>query len=232
MNEQQKLKETLSALLDNEAGKVDQLELRRLVRALEDNPELLATYQRYTLVSATLKGATKSAGAEHRATDFLSGVRAALEQEEMETAEPAVATAAAVNYRWLKPAGRVAIAASVAVLVVLAVQGLAPLPDTKSTATATASASIDPAFTNAAPGTSHRLLNPPVLTVSAGDAQPLLQDPITLAAPTGCALDVVRAGDHNLVWQKPLPEGYVLCKQNDTASACESVSAAVGCYLK
>lgn len=58
------LKETLSALLDHEAGKVDALELRRLARALEQDPELLLSYQRYTLASAAMRGETFSPGAD------------------------------------------------------------------------------------------------------------------------------------------------------------------------
>ena len=39
-------KETLSALLDNEA---DDLELRRLLKSIDSNPELAETWERYCL---------------------------------------------------------------------------------------------------------------------------------------------------------------------------------------
>ncbi|GIT22678.1 MAG: hypothetical protein CM1200mP40_23600 [Gammaproteobacteria bacterium] len=48
-------KESLSALLDNEA---DDLELRRLLKSYESDPEIRETWERYSLAQALLHGET------------------------------------------------------------------------------------------------------------------------------------------------------------------------------
>jgi len=227
MSDHQKLKETLSALFDNEAGKVDQLELRRLVRSLEDNPDLIETYQRYTLTRAVLNRDLIYSSSNH----LLADVRAALEEEEMDAVEPQpVATgvsggnnATPQKMPWLGAIGRIAIAASVAIVAVYLVQVQPAV---------TVGNSAESIATNTVTERSNRILNPRVLTVSAGDDHPYPQvreDSARL--PTGCVISALRADSSNLVWKKELPAGYVLCKQNAPAGSCESVSSKIGCYL-
>ncbi len=241
MNEKEKLKETLSALFDNEAGKVDQLELRRLVRSLDENPDLIETYQRYTVARAVLRGESSSASFPH----LLTNVRAALEQESMDEVTPAIADnlsrRSTLNKNWLKVTGRVAIAASVAVLAVYVVQNQLPAPD-KVNAVAVQQVEVvkpnevvRPAVSSVAElpvERNNRLLNPDVMTVSAGDRQAYDQ-PVDNRANvlTGCTISTLRADRSALVWEKDLPAGYVLCKQSDKTGQCESVAAKIGCYL-
>lgn len=233
MNEKEKLKETLSALFDNEAGKVDQLELRRLVRSLDDNPDLIETYQRYVLMRATLKGEPLPIVA----SALLDNIRVAVDQETME--EPAAALTGNKNSHvvgksnpgWLKSLGRVAIAASVAVVAVYVI-------DHQSVSMTNTVAMQMPAV-NATPNTveisaerNNRLLNPEVMTVSAGDRRPF-EKPVenTSKASSGCALSSPRADNSDLVWEKELPSGYVLCKQGLQSGQCESMTSKIGCYL-
>jgi len=237
MNEKDKLKETLSALLDNEAGKVDQLELRRLVRSLEDYPDLVETYQRYTLARVTINGETVPTTSRL----LFSNVRAAIDQEEMDEVLPASSAASATwrqqfslsGRNGLKALGRVAIAASVAVVAVLVVEHQTPTTVHVMTAQTTAAPSNTTAHVVELPAEhNNRLFDPNVMTVSAGDHQPF-ERPVDNSknAITGCVISTLRADSSTLVWEKELPAGYVLCKQNDQSKSCESVASKIGCYL-
>jgi len=241
MNEKEKLKETLSALFDNEAGKQDQLELRRLVRSLDDNPELIETYQRYMLTHATQKGEPLPILSQ----GLLNNVRAALEQETMEEVLPDISVTinknntSGLSLRWLKSLGRVAVAASVAVMAVYVVehQVLSPSASIARNA-ATQMPAPDMVSNTVASGTAevnehnNRLLNPDVMTVSAGDRQPFDRpvDSATKSSP-GCTIGALRSDNSERVWEKELPAGYVLCKQKDQSKQCESVTSKIGCYL-
>ncbi|HWK53483.1 MAG TPA: sigma-E factor negative regulatory protein [Hyphomicrobiales bacterium] len=103
--------ESLSALMDHEAG---ELEIRRLVRKLPEHPELLHTWQRYQLARAVLH-----ADAHVRPTvNLLGGIHAELEQDSVPTRE---------QHRFgrlLRVAGQGAIAASVAAFVLVGVGSL------------------------------------------------------------------------------------------------------------
>jgi negative regulator of sigma E activity len=237
MNEKDKLKETLSALLDNEAGKVDQLELRRLVRSLEDYPDLVETYQRYTLARVTINGETVPTTSRL----LFSNVRAAIDQEEMDEVLPAPFVTSATwrqqlslsGRNGLKALGRVAIAASVAVVAVLVVEHQTPTAAPVMTAQTTVATSNNAAHVAELPlEHNNRLFDPNVMTVSAGDRQPFEQ-PVdhTKNAATGCVISALRADNSTLVWERELPAGYVLCKQSDHGKSCESVAAKIGCYL-
>jgi len=222
MSDHQKLKETLSALLDNEAGKLDQLELRRLVRSLDENPELVETYQRYLLARTSLKGEPLPANS------LLVNVRSALEQEEMEEViySPSAITGKDDSKRnWLKAVGRFAIAASVAVIAITVVQ-LRSVNAVKRV-----DITIQPEQVSSEVATTHsnRVLNPEVMTVSAGDRQAFEQT--RQNQTSGCVLSQPRADKSNLIWEKELPEGYVFCKQNGQTRQCEAISTKIGCYL-
>ena len=118
------LAESLSALMDNEAS---ELELQRLLKTLEADSELKSTWSRYQIGSAGLKGKLPVMAP----TDFAARVSAAIDLEEAH-AQPVI-DVAKFNHqaiksdvvslpRWWQQIGRVAIAASVAGVVVLGVQ--------------------------------------------------------------------------------------------------------------
>lgn len=120
------LAESLSALMDNEAS---ELELQRLLKALESEPELKSTWSRYQIASAGVKGDIPVLAS----SDFASRVSAAIEAEETYSAPVTHQVAAnrtsapasnvvAMPLRWWQQAGRVAVAASVAGAVILGVQ--------------------------------------------------------------------------------------------------------------
>lgn len=120
------LAESLSALMDNQ---VSELELQRLLKALDADAELRSTWSRYQIASAGLKGDIPVLAS----SDFASRVSAAIEAEETYSA-PAISkdvseqtyvagsNVVAMPLRWWQQAGRVAVAASVAGAVILGVQ--------------------------------------------------------------------------------------------------------------
>lgn len=105
------LAESLSALMDGEAG---ELELRRVLRALDDDgSELMARWRRYHLVQASLHDQTPSVR-----TDLLGGIHARLQNE------APVSSHSALIRQARKLAGRLgqgAIAAGVAAAVLFGV---------------------------------------------------------------------------------------------------------------
>lgn len=105
------LAESLSALMDGEAG---ELELRRVLRALDDDDsELMARWRRYHLVQASLHDQTPSVR-----TDLLGGIHARLQNE------APVSSHSALIRQARKLAGRLgqgAIAAGVAAAVLFGV---------------------------------------------------------------------------------------------------------------
>lgn len=108
MNE--KLRESVSALIDGEA---DELELRRLL-ASDDSESVRTAWRDYHLQRDSLTGA----GMAFAHIDISQRVQAALADE----AIPAVATAA----RWWRPLASVAVAASVAAIVVVGARSFGP----------------------------------------------------------------------------------------------------------
>ncbi|MEX2468931.1 MAG: RseA family anti-sigma factor [Pseudohongiellaceae bacterium] len=119
-NAKNALRETLSALLDNEA---DDLELRRLLRTLDDLPaaervDLEASWSRYHLAQSVLHdtGVPVSANLQQR-------IQAQLADEPVHGGDRGPRA-------WQQQLARLAVAASVAVIVVLGVQsGLQPHSD-------------------------------------------------------------------------------------------------------
>jgi len=108
MSEQ--LRESLSAMLDDEAN---ELELQRLLRAMEDDAGLRATWQRYHLV--------RSAITDHESThlhlDISGRVREAIDNGSGMPAQ-------SLPQRLLRPVASLAVAASVAAAVVIGGQQL------------------------------------------------------------------------------------------------------------
>lgn len=110
MNE--RINESLSALMDGEA---DELEVRRLLNQLEQDDELRATWHRYQLLGAVMRG-------EPVATvDLSRGIRQALDGEPMDELGSAAPLAAGASPRWRWLASG-AVAASVMLAVLLGVQ--------------------------------------------------------------------------------------------------------------
>ncbi|MFT7288611.1 MAG: sigma-E factor negative regulatory protein RseA [Halieaceae bacterium] len=101
--------ETLSAMVDGEA---QDLELRRLLRDVDGQPELRDRWYRHHLVRSAMLGDVVV-----HAPGFAESVRAAID------AEPALEQEAGAN--WRRAVGSFAVAASVAVVVVLGGQQLA-----------------------------------------------------------------------------------------------------------
>jgi sigma-E factor negative regulatory protein RseA len=103
------ISETISALLDNEA---DNLELRRFLKSCEQDPTLLETWERYSLVQAALHESAKP-------------VNESLSQriaEQIELQAPLSAILAPIQSSWKDGLTKMAIAASVAAVFLVAVQ--------------------------------------------------------------------------------------------------------------
>jgi sigma-E factor negative regulatory protein RseA len=122
------LEESLSALMDNEAS---ELELQRLLKALDTDPELKTTWSRYQIASVGLKGKLPAMAS----SDFAARVSAAIDAEDIysksiDTNHPSVSLdtksgagdVVALPSRWWQQAGRVAVAASVAGALIVGVQ--------------------------------------------------------------------------------------------------------------
>lgn len=104
-------KESLSALLDNEA---DELEIRRVLKSCEQNPALLETWERFSLVQALLH--------EYATPVSSSLAQAVAAQVEEETLHTAVSPSSSAAASWQQNFAKLAIAASVALVFVLGVQ--------------------------------------------------------------------------------------------------------------
>ncbi len=102
-------KESLSALLDNEA---DELELRRILKSCEQDPELLTTWERYNLVQSLLHESAIPVN-----PDLSKRIAAQLQSESL----PVVPLSNRFS-EWQKNLTKVAIAASVALVFVVVVQ--------------------------------------------------------------------------------------------------------------
>lgn len=214
------LNETLSALVDNEAGKTDVLELRRLVRAMENDPGLAERYQRFSVGSAVMRGEAITVP-----TDFLSRV-----QKGIDAGSGGTQTDNDVNKTerrpWLKVAGQFAVAASVAIVAIGYVQ-TNRLPGTSAvteTAVLTETKKLGDNMDN-------RLLNPRVLTVGAGNgftrAYPSSDRSVNPAAD--CVVIEQELPANSGLHQLQLPEGYVLCRMDESRQRCHAVSSALAC---
>lgn len=120
------LAESLSALMDNQAS---ELEIQRLLKALDADPELKTTWSRYQIASAGLKGDLPVMAS----SGFAARVSAAIDAEETYSLQSSptsqsvanqapVGNVIAMPMRWWQQAGRVAVAASVAGALIVGVQ--------------------------------------------------------------------------------------------------------------
>ena len=103
------INETISALLDNEA---DSMELRRFLKSCEQDPTLLETWERYSLVQAALHESAKPVNAS-----LSQGI-----SEQIELQVPLSVKLAPVQPYWKDGFTKMAIAASVAAVFLVAVQ--------------------------------------------------------------------------------------------------------------
>jgi sigma-E factor negative regulatory protein RseA len=106
------LLESLSAVMDNEA---DELEVRRILAATSEDPELRATWSRYAMARAVIRNEPIMPK-----LDIASAVSAALANEEAPVTTPAASVKPKVS-RW-SAISRVAVAASVTVAVLAGVR--------------------------------------------------------------------------------------------------------------
>lgn len=114
----------LSALMD---GEVTELEMHRVLRNVEDDPEQAAKWQRYHLVSAILKKELRPGTAQQFSHfDIASRVSAALAEEPVLQAAPQNSKVPASDNAWWKSLASTAIAASVAAAVVIGWQQTQP----------------------------------------------------------------------------------------------------------
>lgn len=104
-------KETLSALLDNEA---DELELRRILKASEQDPSLLQTWERYNLAQSLMHESAVPVSPE-----LSQRIAQQIELEQL----PATTKSTASGWQnWQQQLGKVAVAASVALVFVVVMQ--------------------------------------------------------------------------------------------------------------
>jgi len=107
------LLESLSAVMDNEA---DEFETRRVLSEVSKDPELRATWSRYAMVSAVIRGEPMMPN-----LDIAKGVTTTLERDDVAAAPAASTVAPAAKSRW-SSLGRVAVAASVTFAVLAGVR--------------------------------------------------------------------------------------------------------------
>lgn len=110
-NRPQVLAESISALMDNQAS---ELELQRILKASEQDAEVKATWSRYQIASAALRG--ELARGEQTLvpmSDFAARIGAAIYAEDTLAAQPVPVPAKSLQ-GWRYQLGRVALVASVA----------------------------------------------------------------------------------------------------------------------
>lgn len=116
-NRPQVLAESISALMDNQAS---ELELQRILKASEQDAEVKATWSRYQIASAALRGELKRGEqAPILMPDFAARISAAIDEEDALVAQPS--STSKPQQGWWYQLGRVALVASVAGSMVLGV---------------------------------------------------------------------------------------------------------------
>lgn len=107
MNE--RMQESLSALMD---GQADELEIRRLLKESEHNPNVFASWHSYQLIGAVMRGESVSS------VDLSKGIRQALDGEPMDDLQGVRMTGkTSARWPWLAASGAVAASVMLAVLV-------------------------------------------------------------------------------------------------------------------
>ncbi len=133
-------KQSLSALLDGES---DELELRRILRSSEKDPELLQTWGRYNVVQAALHGEAVSL----TSSNLAARVAAELEFEAPLKRASGVSATLANMSDWQKGLAKMAVAASVALVFLVSLDSLSePASRTAEIAADTNSALMAPAI--------------------------------------------------------------------------------------
>lgn len=136
-------KESLSALLDNEA---DDLELRRILKACEHDPQLLETWERYSLVQSALHESAVPVS-----PTLSQRIAAQIEDEAL----PAHQVQTPHGSPWQQRMAKLAIAASVAVVSMFALQSsLRSGPESVSAPAIAQGAQVDEQQTEALQSTS------------------------------------------------------------------------------
>ena len=107
-------KESLSALLDNEA---DDLEIRRVLKYCEQDPALLETWERFSLVQALLHEPAMPVSAE-----LAPAISAQIAKEPLAVSAHSVKPSTGKPSSWQQYFVKVAVAASVALVFIVAVQ--------------------------------------------------------------------------------------------------------------
>ena len=107
-------KESLSALLDNEA---DDLEIRRVLKYCEQNPALLETWERFSLVQALLHEPAVSVSA-----DLALAISTQIAKEPLAVSAQSVKSSSGKPSSWQQYFVKVAVAASVVLVFIVAVQ--------------------------------------------------------------------------------------------------------------
>lgn len=100
------LLESVSALMDGEASS---MELRRVLKATSQNPEIKDVWQRYHLVRASLQQELHT----RPAVNLLAGIHARLEEDQQALSAPSVPLAIRLG-GFFRKTGQIAVAASVA----------------------------------------------------------------------------------------------------------------------
>jgi sigma-E factor negative regulatory protein RseA len=115
-------KETLSAMLDNEA---DELEVRRLLKSVGENPEIAEAWQRMSLVQALLHDDNVKIPANSTPCDtgFSDAVARAIADEALTPV-----ASAGKSIQWRQPLAKLGIAASVAAAFFLGMQSAVNQP--------------------------------------------------------------------------------------------------------
>ena len=106
-NNNAQIKESLSALMD---GQADELEVRRVLKEISENDELRDTWRRHQMAAAAMRRELPE-----QIVDYSVAIRAAIQDEQSHGAP-------AVIHSLIKPLGRFAVAASVAVVALVGVQ--------------------------------------------------------------------------------------------------------------
>ena len=119
-NRPQTLAESISALVDNQAS---ELELQRVLKASEQDADIKATWSRYQITSAVIRGEQTPVFASSVMLDFSARLSAAIAAEETYSASSALTKSEATKPQqgWFYQLGRVALVASVAGGMVLGV---------------------------------------------------------------------------------------------------------------
>ncbi len=162
-NANEQLRESLSALADNQAG---ELELRRLIKALESDECLAANWRRYHLAGEIMRGAKPM----NISLDISAAVAAAVAEEKLHSV--------GAKSRWQNVFGKSALAASVALAVLLGAKQFTGAPASAPLASAPA---VQDGNMQVVPGAQPL----PVATAvaSLGEATPTQEAPAGFALP-------------------------------------------------